>query len=77
MIDSTQKQERSLPKLASLFVAIFIVSLGLCGYSTHTGQEFGGTLGFFSLIGMAISFVCLLATGLVIIFRAIRSGYYK
>jgi hypothetical protein len=66
------KRGVSLAKLASFFAAMFIVSLGICGYSAHTGQEFGGTPGFLSLIGMIVSTVCLLAIGL-----AALIGTYK
>ena len=48
---------------------MFIVSLGICGYSAHTGEQFGGTPGFLSLIGMIVSTVCLLAIGLAALIR--------
>jgi hypothetical protein len=74
MFDSLPNGGHSpLAKLAALFAAAFIVSFGICGYSTSHGQdEFGGTPGFLSFIGMAISFISLLAIGLTALFRIIR-----
>ncbi len=66
------KREFSLAKLAAFFSAVFIVSLGICGYSAHSGDEFGGTPGFLSLIGMIVSTVCLLAIGLTALIRTYR-----
>jgi len=66
---SEPKREASLAKLAAFFAAMFIVSLGICGYSSHTGEEFGGTPGFLSFIGMLVSTVCLLAIGAASLIR--------
>jgi hypothetical protein len=72
MFNSAPESGPSLAKLAAFFAATFIVSLGICGYSTRTSEEFGGTPGFFSLIGMLISSVCLLAIGVTALIRSVR-----
>ncbi len=76
-MNTISEKKSGLSKLAALFTCTFVISLGICGYSAHTGEEFGGDLGLFSLIGMVVSFVCLLATGAAAIFRAVRDGYYN
>jgi len=48
---------------------MFIVSLGICGYSSRTGEEFGGTPGFLSFVGMLVATVCLLAIGITALIR--------
>jgi hypothetical protein len=63
----------SLAKLAAFFAATFIISLGICGYSIHGTQQFGGTPGFVSLIGMIVSAVCLLVLGVVALIRNYRT----
>ena len=62
----------SLARLAAIFAATFIVSLGICGYSLHGTQQFGGNAGFLSLIGMIVSAVSLLAIGLVALIRTYK-----
>jgi len=62
----------SLAKLAAFFAAVFVVSLGICGYSVHTGDEFGGTPGFLSLIGMLVSAVSLLVLGVLALIRSYK-----
>jgi hypothetical protein len=69
MSPSVPNRGVSLAKLAAFFAATFIISLGICGYSLHTGQEFGGNPGFFSLLGMIVSTVCLLAIGVTALIR--------
>ncbi len=69
---SEPKREVSLAKLAAFFAAMFIVSLGICGYSVHTGDEFGGTPGLLSFIGMIVSTVCLLAIGVAALIRTYK-----
>ena len=66
---SEPKREASLAKLAAFLAAMFIVSLGICGYSSHTGEEFGGTPGFLSFVGMLVSTICLLAIGVAVLIR--------
>jgi hypothetical protein len=77
MSSSERNRGLSLAKLAAFFGAMFIVSLGICGYSVHTGDEFGGTPGFLSFTGMIISAVFLLAIGVTVAFRVVRDTYYK
>ena len=72
MSPSEPKGGVSLAKLAAFFAAVFVVSLGICGYSAHSGDEFGGTPGFLSFIGMIVSTVCLLAIGLTALIRTYR-----
>lgn len=71
------KPRSTLAKLAALFATIFIVSLGICGYSIHTGDEFGGTPGFLSFIGIIVSLIGLFAVGVTAIFRLVSDKYYK
>jgi uncharacterized BrkB/YihY/UPF0761 family membrane protein len=60
-------------KLATIFAIVFLLSLGICGYSTSHGHElFGGTAGFFSFIGMTISLIGLIATGFAALFHNMR-----
>jgi hypothetical protein len=66
---SKPKREASLAKLAALFASMFIVSLGICGYSSRTGEGFGGTPGFLSFVGMLVATVCLLAIGITALLR--------
>ena len=72
MSPSEPKRRVSLAKLAAFFAAMFIVSLGICGYSAHTSEQFGGTPGFLSFIGMIVSTVCLLAIGLAALIRTYK-----
>ena len=72
MSPSEPKRGVSLAKLAAFFAAMFIVSLGICGYSAHTGEQFDGTPGFLSLIGMIVSTGCLLVIGLAALIRTYK-----
>ena len=55
----------SLAKMAAFFACLFLISLGICGYSTsHSDDSFGGTLGFFSFIGIAASGISLVGIGI-------------
>jgi hypothetical protein len=62
----------SLAKLAVFFATTFIISLGICGYTLHGAQQFGGNAGFLSLIGMIVSAVSLLIIGLVALIRTYK-----
>ena len=77
MSSSEPMHGTSLAKLAAISAATFIISLGICGYSVHTGPEFGGTPGFLSLLGMLVSLAVLLAVGLTAVFRLVRDKYYR
>jgi hypothetical protein len=77
MSPSDPKRETSSAKLAAISAATFLISLGICGYSLHTGPEFGGMPGFLSLLGMLVSLAILIAVGLTAVFRLVRDKYYK
>lgn len=77
MSPSEPTRGTSSAKLAAISAATFIISLGICGYSLHTGPEFGGMPGFLSLLGMLVSLAVLLAVGLTAVFRLVRDKYYK
>jgi hypothetical protein len=62
----------SLAKLAAFFAATFIISLGICGYSLHGTEEFGGNAGFLSLIGMIVSAASLLVIGVTALIRTYK-----
>jgi hypothetical protein len=48
--------------MAAFFACLFLICVGICGYSpSHSGNEFGGTPGFFSFIGMAVAAISLIA----------------
>ena len=59
----------TLARLAALFAAMFLISLGICGYSVHTGDQFGGEPGFLSFIGMLVSGVSLVVIGVTALIR--------
>ena len=62
----------SLAKLAAFFAATFVISLGICGYSLHGTEEFGGNTGFLSMIGMVVSAVSLLVIGVAALIRTYK-----
>ena len=68
----------SLAKMAAFFASVFIICVGVCGYSTTSGRdEFGGIPGFLSFIGMAATAISLLAIGIAAIIDLIGKRYYK
>jgi hypothetical protein len=68
----------SLAKMAAFFASLFIICIGVCGYSTSHGQgAFGGALGFLSFIGMVVSAISLFAIGIAGIISFIGERYYK
>jgi hypothetical protein len=69
MPSSESKRGVSLAKLVAFFAATFVISVGICGYSLHGTQQFGGNAGFLSLIGMIVSAVSLLVIGVVALIR--------
>jgi hypothetical protein len=72
MSPSERKRRVSLAKLAAFFAATFIISLGICGYSLHGAQQFGGNAGFLSLIGMIVSAAALLVIGVTALIRTYK-----
>lgn len=63
------KRGASLARLSAIFGAVFLISVGVCGYSIHTGDEFGGTPGFVSFLGMILSVVSLVVIGITALIR--------
>jgi hypothetical protein len=60
--------------MAAFFAGVFILCIGVCGYSTtHSDAEFGGTAGALSFIGMAISAVSLLVIGVAAVINFFRN----
>lgn len=67
------KRRTSLARLATLFAATFILSLGACGLSMHlAGRDYPNLLGFLSLIGMLVSLVALIVIGCTALARIDR-----
>lgn len=58
---------RVLAILAALFAATFTVSLGICGYSSHSQQANASALDLLSIAGMVVSAVAFLVIGLVLL----------
>ena len=60
-------------RVAVICAVTFLVSAGLCGISLHVekGEEFGGSLGAFSLLGMVVGAVGLIGAALYAVVLAI------
>ena len=68
----------SLAKMAAFFASVFIICVGVCGYSTTSGRdEFGGIPGFLSFIGRVVSAISLFAIGIAAVISFIGERYYK
>jgi hypothetical protein len=59
----------TLAKLATVFAVVFLLSIGVCGYSVSHSSAFAGVLNLSSAAAMVLSFFGLIAVGFVALFR--------
>lgn len=72
------EKQRGLGFWAICSGVAFLISIGLCGISPKlTHDEWGGTLGLFSAVGMLCSFLALLGVAVAAILDKLRDYFWR